>query len=79
MPQGYSIRTAKLIEEGDPDNLGVQLGKYCLENDISAVDVAAALGVTKVTIYHWFAGGRIRHDTHTEAVRRYLGLEAAVE
>lgn len=77
--RGYTLRIAKQIEEGDPDNLGVQLGRFCLDNDIPVLSIADRLGVTKVTIYNWFAGGTIRNPSHVAAVRAVLGLETAVD
>lgn len=79
MSKGYSLRVAKYLEEGDPEHIGVQLGRYCLENDISSTQIAAQLGVTKMTIYNWFSGRPVRKLDHVAAIKALLGLETAVE
>ena len=42
--------------KADTTNLGVLLGRYCIGRDISAVEIAAKIGVSKMTIYRWFTG-----------------------
>lgn len=79
MSKGYSLRVAKYLEQGDPENIGVQLGRYCLKHDISSSQIAAQLGVTKMTIYNWFSGRPVRKPDHIAAIKALLGLEAAVE
>lgn len=69
---GYSIRVAKAIQEADGDLLGVQLGRACLARDISAIDAAEALGVTRQTIYHWFLGVSEPRGKAREMIRAYL-------
>jgi hypothetical protein len=54
--RGYSHNLVKLIEGADPQLIGVQLGRMCIENDIPVREIATALNVSRMTVYHWFAG-----------------------
>ena len=60
MSYGYSQR---LIEANKTagDSLGVVLGRFCIEREISVNEIAEYLGVSRATIYNWFWG------THTPA------------
>lgn len=53
---GYSFRIRDLNRKGDRHNLGVKLGKHCIKNNIPVSTVMETLGVTKQTVYNWFAG-----------------------
>jgi transcriptional regulator with XRE-family HTH domain len=79
MSKGYTVSIVRANADADPHLLGVQLGQYCIPRNISVAEVAAAVGVTRATIYNWFCGGTIGKATHVEAVRTYLGLEDAVD
>jgi hypothetical protein len=54
--RGYSHNLVKLIEGADPQLIGVQLGRMCIENDIPVREIATSLNVSRMTVYHWFAG-----------------------
>ena len=54
--RGYSHNLVKLIEGADPQLIGVQLGRMCIENDIPVGEIATSLNVSRMTVYHWFAG-----------------------
>lgn len=54
--RGYSKRIIDVNAKADTTNLGVLLGRYCIGRDISAVEIAAKIGVSKMTIYRWFTG-----------------------
>lgn len=70
--RGYSIRVAEAIQEADGNLLGVQLGRACLARDISVSAVAAALGVTRQTVYHWFLGQSEPRGRACDAIHAYL-------
>jgi len=72
MSRGYSLRFANTILNADADNLGVQLGRACLEKDVSVIEAAAALGVTRTTIYSWFCGESNPHKDLFDAVNAYI-------
>lgn len=54
--RGYSFRLVKANQAADSKNIGVQLGRYCIANDIPVAIIAKKLGVTRMTIYNWFTG-----------------------
>jgi transcriptional regulator with XRE-family HTH domain len=72
MSRGYSLRLAKTILNADADNLGVQLGRICLEKDVSVIEAADALGVTRTTLYSWFCGKVAPHKDLGDAVNAYI-------
>lgn len=53
---GYSLELLERNKQADIRNLGVRLGRVCIKNNVSVIDVANALGVTRQTIYNWFSG-----------------------
>lgn len=40
----------------DDSNLGVYLGRYCIERDIPVSSVAKYFSVSRQTVYNWFLG-----------------------
>ena len=70
--QGYSIRIAEAIKNADGDLLGVQLGRLCLERDISVAEVAHTLKVTRQTVYGWFTGTTLPQASHESGIRVWL-------
>lgn len=53
---GYSFRIRDLNRKGNKQNIGVQLGKHCIQNNVPVSLVMETLGVSKQTVYNWFAG-----------------------
>lgn len=53
---GYSYSMVRKIRDADPALIGVKLGALCIERDIPVAQVAADLGVSRVTVYTWFTG-----------------------
>jgi DNA-binding phage protein len=70
--RGYSIRVAEAIGEADINLLGVQLGRACLARDIPVAEVAASLGITRQTVYHWFLGLSEPRGKSCDAIQSYL-------
>ena len=70
--RGYSYQLVKANLSANPDLLGVQLGRYCITKDISVVDIAGKLGVSKMTVYHWFIGRSIPHKARAEKITKML-------
>lgn len=54
--RGYSKRLALANAEADDSNLGVYLGRYCIENEIPVSSVAEYFSVSRQTVYNWFLG-----------------------
>lgn len=42
--------------DADPHLLGVQLGRYCIEHNVSVLRVCKDLDVSKAAVYRWFTG-----------------------
>lgn len=64
--RGYSYATYKAIRAADPKSIGVQLGLFCVENNIPAARVADDIGVSRHSVYSWFTG-RFRPTKKMEA------------
>jgi len=56
--RGYSVHIVGKVNAADPENVAVQLAKYCIAHDISSARVAADLGTSKQSVYAWFTGQR---------------------
>jgi hypothetical protein len=54
--RGYSKVLSDAINSGDPNSLGVQLGKLCVAKSIPVMDVASFFGVSRQAVYLWFRG-----------------------
>lgn len=55
-PRGYSLDMYKAIHSADPMHIGVQLGRLCVDKNISVTKVADDMGVSRLTVYNWFLG-----------------------
>lgn len=53
---GYTYRIRKLNRSADKKNIGVRLGRHCIDQNISVSELMVLLGVSKQTIYNWFMG-----------------------
>lgn len=76
MAKGYSeSHKAKIGYEGD--NLGLQLASLAIQAKIPMSYIAWALGVTRMTVYYWFAGRKITPSkvSKVEALVRILKLD----
>ena len=54
--RGYSSGMASRIKSANKKLIGVQLGRICLQQDISVAAVAAHIGVSRQIVYRWFTG-----------------------
>jgi DNA-binding XRE family transcriptional regulator len=72
MSYGYSVRLIKLNNEADNTLIGVRLGRVCIEHDISVLDVASALRVSRQTIYHWFGGTYLPKKETAARIQKYM-------
>ena len=52
--RGYSIYTLRKNEAAPIDMIGVQLGKVCIEKDITIQNLSTYFGVSRWNIYAWF-------------------------
>lgn len=72
MARGYTIKFRQMIRDADQTKIGVQLAQVCIQNDIPVIDVAEFMGVTKMTVYHWFKGKTNVLGPHKEKVERLI-------
>ena len=72
MAKGYTTKFIKAVDDADQTKPGVVLGKLCIKNDIPVSDVAEFLGVTRMTVYHWFKGTTNVLKAHDEKIRKLI-------
>jgi transcriptional regulator with XRE-family HTH domain len=53
---GYTLATVLRNKQADGKLTGVKIGRACIKKNISVKKVAEIAGVTKITVYAWFAG-----------------------
>jgi len=70
--RGYSFRLVKANQDADFSKIGVKLGRYCILNDISVYDIAAKLGVSRMTVYQWFTGVSDPHPSKAMEIAQML-------
>ena len=69
---GYSQRVVQTNRKADINNVGVKLGRFCISREIPVTDVMDFFGVTKQTVYNWFAGKYEPGKLFTGAITEYL-------
>lgn len=74
MQYGYSLRIADLNKKADGALLGVKLGRVCIKNNVSVVEVSGVLGVSRQTVYNWFIADTYVHGDLVDLVERYIAL-----
>jgi predicted transcriptional regulator len=72
MSNGYSASLQARINQADSSLIGVQLGKFCMANDISVTRIAEALGVSRQSVYYWFVGSHEPSGPHVLKIQRLL-------
>jgi hypothetical protein len=72
MSYGYSQRIADLNRQADASSLGVVLGRACINVDFPVSDLSEKLGVSRTTVYNWFAGTCTPHPKYHAAINRLL-------
>lgn len=72
MSYGYSQRIVTANKAADKSLLGVALGRICIERDIPVADIAAAMGVSRQTIYNWFCGLHTPQAAQVESVKDFI-------
>lgn len=70
--RGYSLRLVKANQSADSKKIGVQLGRYCIANDISVYDIAIEFDVSRMAVYSWFTGVSDPHPTKAEEIAAML-------
>ena len=74
MQYGYSLRIADLNKKADGALLGVKLGRVCIKNNVSVVEVSAQLRVSRQTVYNWFIADTYVHKELVDEVKEYIAV-----
>jgi transposase len=53
---GYSQKIAEANAKADTTMLGVRLGKMCIKQGVSVIDIANHLKISRTAVYNWFTG-----------------------
>ena len=70
--RGYSYRLVKANKTADSKHIGVKLGKYCIANDITVIEIAKMFNVSRMTIYNWFIGETTPHKTAVTQIEKLI-------
>lgn len=66
MPRPYSDKFLSSLSTADATQVGVQLGRLCVDGNLPASYIAIALGATRMSVYNWFRGQDIRRKKRKE-------------
>lgn len=79
MARPYSEKFLLDLFKGNKEGLGPDLAKLCIECNLPAMYVAKVLAVSRMTVYSWFRGGRVRQDLkeHVESLIRVVREDLA--
>ena len=69
---GYSQQILLSNRSANPKNVGVQLGRFCINRQIPVTDVMEFFGVSKQTVYNWFIGTHQPNQLLAKAIAKYL-------
>jgi predicted DNA-binding protein YlxM (UPF0122 family) len=53
---GYSQKIAKANAKADTGMLGVRLGRLCIKQGVSVIDIANHFKISRTAVYNWFTG-----------------------
>lgn len=65
MSRSYGDKFLIVLQESDPNRLGVRLGRVCVGANLPATHVAKALDTSRTTVYAWFRGQGVRESNRT--------------
>lgn len=72
MAAGYSLALLRKVKAADPKLLGVQLGRFCIDNDIPVSAVAERFGVSRAAVYCWFVGTYAPNKALHDRVAKFI-------
>lgn len=70
--RGYTAAFVAEVNAAPSDQIGVQLARICIAQDIPVVRVAEFLGMTRATIYSWFRGRTRVPPKHLSRVQEFI-------
>tara|TARA_R100000231_G_C5328729_1_gene165691 strand:- start:1754 stop:2050 length:297 start_codon:yes stop_codon:yes gene_type:complete len=60
MARPYSDKLLIHLSNADPERVGIQLAKLCIEAKLPATSIANYFGVSRMAVHGWFRGNYIR-------------------
>lgn len=72
MSHGYSLNLVLANKKADSKSVGVALGRFCIEREISVMAVAEAFKVSRTAVYNWFSGLSVPSREHIEQIERFM-------
>jgi predicted XRE-type DNA-binding protein len=66
MARPYSGRFLLELNRADPERIGIQLAKVCIQANLPATHVAEVFGVSRMAIHGWFRGKYVREKNYTK-------------
>jgi hypothetical protein len=62
MARPYSTKFLIGLTQADPERVGVQLAKACVDAHLPAASIASFFGVSRMAVHKWFRGQYIREE-----------------
>lgn len=72
MTQGYSLSLVSANKKASAKHRGVALGRFCIANGISVIEVAEAFKVSRTAVYNWFSGASQPDRARSEQIERFV-------
>lgn len=72
MAGGYTLHLLEVLENADPENIGVRLGRMCVTRRIPVPVVAKSMGVTRAAVYKWFKGQVVPQPAARERIEAFM-------
>jgi len=73
MSYGYTTRLDSLNKQANASHLGVKLGRVCIKHDLSVIEIATKLRVSRQTVYNWFMGIHEPNEGLAKPIREIIG------
>ena len=70
--RGYSQSIVEANNLADPDNVGVLLGRICIEKKYPVLNVVKELEISKQSVYDWFSGKKQPAFENESAIRQLI-------
>jgi hypothetical protein len=71
MARPYSDKLLIHLSNADPERVGVQLAKLCVEAKLPATSIAEYFNVSRMAVHGWFRGKYIR-EKKCIIIRRFM-------
>ncbi len=72
MSYGYTKRLSIRNKQADGSMLGVKLGRVCISKEVPVTVIATSLGVSRQTVYNWFAGVHKPNEELKELIKALI-------